>query len=303
VIRKHNRRAAKAAFTIALGVAIILGGAAAAPAAQTGGSTPIIIGTKDFPEQYVLGQLYKQALEAEGFSVQYKENIGSTELIDTALRSGRVTLYPEYTGIMLSVTFKRKTLPRTALGTYALAKRLYEQRGQTLLRQTPFQDRDAIAVLRTTANRYGLRTVGDLKKVPELTLAGFPQFETRWASPLARLYGVRFEFEPLAGISAYTLLDRGQVEAAAIFTTDPQLINRKYVVLREPRNMFGFQHVAPVLDRDLVAQYGSRLTSTINAVSRLLTLRAQIAMNKAVAIDKRPAARVADAFLKANELK
>ena len=304
MIRKHNRRAAKAAFTIALGVAIILGGAAAAPAAQTGGTAPIIIGTKNFPEQYVLGQLYKQALEAKGFRVQYKENIGSTELIDTALRSGRVTLYPEYTGIMLSVTFKRKTLPKTALGTYNLAKRLYEGRGQTLLRQTPFQDRDAIAVLRTTANRFGLRTVGDLRKVPDLTLAGFPEFETRWLPQLGSRYGVRnVEFEPLAGISAYTLLDRGQIEAAAIFTTDPQLISNKYLVLREPRNMFGFQHVAPVLDRDLVSQYGSRLTSTINSVSRLLSLRAQIAMNKAVAVDKRSAVRVADAFLRANDLK
>ena len=66
----------------------------------------------------MLGQLYKQALEAKGFKVQYKENIGSTELIDASLRSGRVTLYPEYTGIMLSVTFKQKTLPKTALGTY-----------------------------------------------------------------------------------------------------------------------------------------------------------------------------------------
>ena len=101
MIRKHNRRAAKAAFTIALGVAIILGGAAAAPAAQTkAAATPIIIGTKNFPEQYILGQLYKQALEAKGFKVQYKENIGSTELIDTALRSGQVTFYPEYTGII-----------------------------------------------------------------------------------------------------------------------------------------------------------------------------------------------------------
>ena len=112
MIRKHNRRAAKAAFAIALGVAIVLGGAAAAPAAlEQGQATPIIIGTKNFPEQYVLGQLYKQALEKQGFKVQYKENIGSTELIDASLRSGRVTLYPEYTGIMLSVTFKRKTLP------------------------------------------------------------------------------------------------------------------------------------------------------------------------------------------------
>ena len=164
MIRKHNRRAAKAAFAIALGVAIVLGGTAAAPAAvdQTK-ATPIIIGTKDFPEQYVLGQLYKQALEAKGFKVQYKENIGSTELIDKSLRSGKVTFYPEYTGIMLSVTFGKKTLPKTATGTYALAKQLYGRRGQTLLKQTPFQDRDGIAVLRATATKYGLKTVGDLE--------------------------------------------------------------------------------------------------------------------------------------------
>jgi osmoprotectant transport system substrate-binding protein len=303
VIRKHNRRAAKAAFAIALGVAIVLGGAAAAPAAvDRGQATPIIIGTKDFPEQFVLGQLYKQALEAKGFKVQYKENIGSTELIDKSLRSGKVTFYPEYTGIMLSVTFGRKTLPKTAAGTYSLAKRLYGQRGQTLLRQTPFQDRDAIAVLRTTATRYGVKSVGDLKKVPNLTLAGFPQFETRWAPSLESLYGVTFDFTPLAGTSAYTLLSQKKVLAAAIFSTDPQLISTKYVVLNEPRNMFGFQYVAPVLSKKLVSENGARFTSTVNKLSSLLTVRAMIAMNKAVALDKKPAATVARTFLKANKL-
>jgi osmoprotectant transport system substrate-binding protein len=304
VIRKHNRRAAKAAFAIGLGVAIVLGGAAAAPAKTTKAqATPIIIGTKNFPEQYVLGQLYKQALEAKGFKVQYKENIGSTELIDSSLRSGRVTLYPEYTGIMLSVTFKRKTLPKSDLATYALAKRLYSARGQTLLRQTPFQDRDGIAVLRTTAARYGLKKVGDLRKVPDLTLAGFPEFETRWVPQLGSRYGVKnLEFTPLAGVSSYALLDQKKVEAAAIFTTDPQLISTKYVVLQEPLNMFGFQHVAPVLSKKLVSEYGTRLTSTLNRVSSLLSLRAMIAMNKAVALDKKPAAQVARAFLKANKV-
>lgn len=303
MIRKHNRRAAKAAFAIALGVALVLGGAAAAPAAvDRGQATPIIVGTKDFPEQYVLGQLYKQALEAKGFKVQYKENIGSTELIDKALRSGKVTFYPEYTGIMLSVTFGKKTLPKTAIGTYNQAKQLYGRRGQTLLKQTPFQDRDAIAVLRTTASRYGVKTVGDLKKVPNLTLAGFPQFETRWAPSLRRLYGVTFDFTPLAGTSAYTLLSQKKVLAAAIFSTDPQLISTKYVVLSEPRNMFGFQYVAPVLSKKLVSENGSSFTSTVNRVSALLTTRAMIAMNKAVALDKKPAAAVARAFLKANKL-
>jgi osmoprotectant transport system substrate-binding protein len=303
VIRKHNRRAAKAAFAIAFGVAIVLGGAATAPGAvDRGQATPIIIGTKDFPEQYVLGQLYKQALEAKGFKVQYKENIGSTELIDKSLRSGKVTFYPEYTGIMLSVTFGRTKLPKTALGTYNLAKQLYGRRGQTLLKQTPFQDRDAIAVLRTTATKYGVKTVGDLKKIPDLTLAGFPQFETRWAPSLQRLYGVKFDFTPLAGTSAYTLLSQKKVLAAAIFSTDPQLISTKYVVLNEPRNMFGFQYVAPVLSKKLISENGASFTSTVNKVSSLLTTRAMIAMNKAVAIDKKPAAAVAKAFLKANKL-
>ena len=303
VIRKHQRRAAKAAFTIAFGVALVLGGAAAAPAAETQ-ATPIIVGAKNFPEQYVLGQLYRQALEAQGFEVQYKENIGSTELIDSALRSGRVTIYPEYTGIMLSVTFKRKSLPKTADATYALAKRLYERRGQTLLRRTPFQDRDVIAVTRATANRYGLRTIADLKKVPDLDVAGFPEWETRWTRPIGRLYGVRgFDFVPLSGISAYTLLDRRTVLAADVFTTDPQLLSKKYVQLRDPKNMFGFQHVAPVVDRKLVSENGARFTSTVNKVSSLLTVRAIAAMNKAVGIDKKPASRVADAFLRANDLK
>ena len=304
MIRKHNRRAAKAAFSIALGVALVLGiVAASAPAAPKQESTPIIVGTKNFPEQYILGQLYRQALVAAGFKVQYKENIGSTELIDSALKSGQVTLYPEYTGIMLSVTHKRKALPKTALATYLLAKRLYERRGQTLLRQTPFQDRDVIAVTRATANRYNLKSLADLKKVPDLTLAGFPEWESRWTGPIGRQYGVRgFEFVPLAGISAYQLLDRKDVLAADVCTTDPQLLGRKYVQLRDPKNMFGFQHVAPVVDRDLISQHGAKFTSTINKVTRLLTVKAIAAMNRAVGINKKPAAKVAAAFLKANGL-
>ncbi len=307
MIRKHNRRAAKAAFSIAFGVALILGLVAAAPAAVGGAeaqnATPIIVGTKNFPEQYVLGQLYKQALEAAGFDVQYKENIASTELIDTSLKSGKITMYPEYTGIMLSVTFKKKTLPKTAGATYALAKRLYAKRGQTLLTQTPFQDVDVIAVTRATAKKYGLKSLGDLRKVPNLDLAAFPEWETRWTGEIGARYGVKgFDFVPLAGISAYQLLDQKKVLAADVFTTDPQLLSGKYVQLRDPQNMFGFQHVAPVVSKKLVSEYGTKFTSTVNKVSRLLSVKAIAAMNKAVGVDKKPAADVAAAFLKANGL-
>jgi osmoprotectant transport system substrate-binding protein len=307
VIRKHNRRAAKAAFSIALGVALILGLVAAAPAAVGGQSgakaTPIIVGTKNFPEQYVLGQLYKQALEAQGFDVQYKENIASTELIDTSLRSGKITMYPEYTGIMLSVTFKKKALPKTAGKTYALAKRLYGKRGQTLLAQTPFQDVDVIAVTRATAKKYGLKSLRDLSKVPGLNIAAFPEWETRWRDEIGARYGVKgFDFVPLAGISAYQLLDQKKVLAADVFTTDPQLLSGKYVQLRDPQNMFGFQHVAPVVSKKLVSEYGAKFTSTINKVTNLLTVKAIAAMNRAVGINKKDPEDVAAAFLKANSL-
>jgi osmoprotectant transport system substrate-binding protein len=306
VVRKHNRRAAKAAFAIAIGVALVLGGAVAAPAApDRTKATPITVGTKNFTEQYVLGQLYKQALEAKGLKVGYKENIGSTELIAKALTSGKITLYPEYTGVMLTVTFGRKSTPTTAAGTYTLAKALWAKRGYTLGKQPPFQDVDAVAVLRTTATRFGLKTVGDLRKVPNLTLAAFPEFETRQTGLLgmARVYGVRnVDFQPLSGISAYTLLNQKKVIAAGIFSTDPQLISTRYVVLRDPKNIFGFQHVAPIVSRKIVAE-NPTLLPTLNRVSALLTVKAMIAMNKAVAIDKRSAAVVAGAFLKANGLK
>ena len=308
MIRKHNRRAARAAFAVAFGVAIILGGAAAAPAAPdatTGGGTPVIVGAKNFTEQYVLGQLYKQALEAKGLTVSYKENIGSTELIAKALTSGQITLYPEYTGVMLTVTFGRKSTPKTAQATYALAKLLWGKRGYVLGTQTPFQDVDAVAVLRSTATRYKLKTVADLKKVPDLTLAAFPEFETRQTGlvGMAREYGVEnVDFQPLSGISAYTLLDQKKVLAAGVFSTDPPLASKKYLVLQDPKNIFGFQHVAPIVSRKLT-QENPQVLPTLNSVSKLLTLDAMIAMNKAVAIDKRSPAKVAEAFLKANKLK
>jgi osmoprotectant transport system substrate-binding protein len=307
MIRKHTRRAAKAAFAISLGVAIILGGTTAAVAGSSKSTaTPIIVGTKNFGEAFVLGELYKQALEAKGFDVSYKENIGSTELIQKALTSGKITLYPEYVGIAYTVTFKKKSFPATAQATYATVKRLYAAKGYTVLPMTPFQDVDAVAVLSSTAKKYGLKSVADLKKVPNLTLAAFPEFRTRETGlvGMKKRYGVTdVKFTPLAGISAYKLLDDGKVLAAGVFSTDPPLATTKYVVLKDPKNIFGFQNVVPIVSNKLVSEYGSKLTSTLNAVSSKLTLKAMLAMNTAVYVDQKPAKQIADAFLKANGLK
>jgi osmoprotectant transport system substrate-binding protein len=306
VIRKHTRRAAKAAFAISLAVAIVLGGTARPAESKSAAPPTITLGTKNFAEEYLLGQLYKQALEAKGFTVSYKENIGSTELIDKALTSHKIDMYPEYTGVIVQVVFGRPLSAKTAAATYALAKRLQETRGFTLFRPTPFSDTDAVAVLRPTASKYNLKTLGDLKKVPGLKLAALPEFRTRNTGlvGLRRNYGLTsVKFVPLAGLSPYQALDSKKVQAAAVFSTDPVLgPTSKYKLLADPVHQFGFQNVAPVVSKALVASLPPLFRRTVDAVSAKLTQNAIIAMNKAVIVDKKTPKSVAKTFLKANGL-
>ena len=214
MIRKHNRRAAKAAFAIALGVAIVLGGAAAAPAAlEKQQATPIIIGTKNFPEQYVLGQLYKQALEAQGLqgAVQGEHRLDRADR-RVASERPRHALSRVHRDHALghvqaedaAEDARAAPTPRASSCTRSGARRSCgRRRSRTATRSRCYGRR---------RRRYGLKTVGDLRKVPDLTLAAFPEFETRvGCRSLASRYGVRnVEFTPLAGISAYTLLEPGE---------------------------------------------------------------------------------------------
>lgn len=287
------------------------GDAAGDTAAATGAATQaaerpeIVLGTKNFTEQYVLGELYRQALEAKGYEVTLKSDIGSTEIIDAALTSGEINVYPEYTGTALTVVFGAEASEATGEATYEAAKARYEERGQTLFEMTPFSDSDAIAVTVDTARQHDLETVGDLKNVPDLTLGGQPEFRTRAQGlpGLEQNYGLtEVEFVPLAGISPYEALDQGRVLAAAIFSTDPPLNSGKYVVLEDTEAQFGFQNVAPVVDQELADAGGQELADAMNAVSRLLTNEAIIVMNSAVAVEQQSPDAVAKAFLDANGL-
>ena len=306
MIRKHTRRAAKAAFAISLGVAIVIGLFAGAARPATNASPTIVIGTKNFPEEYILGALYQQALEAKGFKVSNKGSLGSTELIQTALTSGKINFYPEYTGVIVQDVFHKTFSGKTAQATFNEAKQLEASKGFTLLNMTPFYDTDVIAVTNATAQKYGLKSIGDLKKIGSYKFAGFPECQTRNTCLVGykTQYGIGSPtFVPLAAISAYTLLDQGKVQAADVFSTDPPLSKpSKYTVLADPKHVTGFQNVAPIVKATVAQQAGSTFASTVNAVSAKLTLPAMIAMNKAVEVDKQSPDAVAKAFLKANGL-
>jgi osmoprotectant transport system substrate-binding protein len=270
------------------------------------GKPPVTLGTKDFTEEFVLGELYKQALEAKGYEVTLKKNIGATEIIDKALTSGEIDGYPEYLGVSVAVVARKDIVPKSAKQTYQLAKDFYEGRGQMITKQTPFFDVDAIGTKKEFAEQNGLKTVADLKKLDSFTVGARPEFQNRFQG----LKGMRSEygltnakFTQLAIGIQYQALDSGDVDSANVFSTDAQLASGKYTVLKDPKGVFGYQHVAMVMNKDKYEQLGGpAFGAVVDEVSALLTNEAMITMNKAVAIDKQDEAEVARSFLEANNL-
>ena len=277
-----------------------------AAAEQPGKGKPAVtLGTKNFTEQFVLGQLYKQALEAKGYKVALKQNIGSTEIADKALRSGQIDLYPEYIGIFnTAVAGDAKAYPNVE-AAFAAGQRYAEAHGYTLLPLTPFTDVDALAVTPDYARAHNLSSVADLAAIRGLKLGAPPEFRQRETGlvGLERVYGIRdVDFAPLTIGLQYQALDDGKIDTADVFTTDGQLQSGRYVVLKDPKNVFGFQNVTPIVSTKVLRAEGPAFAATLNAVSRALTTRAMQQMNAAVAIDKQSPADVARQYLQANDL-
>jgi osmoprotectant transport system substrate-binding protein len=281
---------------------------ATAPAASKGpgvGKPAVTIGDKNFTEEYILGALYQQALAAKGYSVTLKGNIGSSEITWKAMTSGQIQGYPEYTGTYLSAIAGDVKPPTSAAQTYALAQAYAQKLGFTLLQQTPFFDSDALAVTKAFAAKNHLSSIADLKKLGHsLKLGGAPEFATRYAGlvGLKKAYGINPTFVPLAIGITYKAIDDGQVGAFDAFTTDAQLTSGKYALLSDPKKVFGFQNVAFVVKKTVLAAEGPAFAQTINKVSSLLTLPAIQKMNAAVALDQQAPATVAHQFLAANGL-
>lgn len=289
-----------------VGVLVASAGARTARSLPGAGKPAVVLGDKNFPEEYILGDLYQQALEAQGYKVSLKPNLGSTEIAWKALKSGQIQGYPEYDGTLLATVANITKNPPSSAAAATETRNWAAKHGFTFTNVTPFSDSDAIATLSSYAKKNGLKTIGDLKKLGSaLKLGGAAEFQTRFPDGLLglnRIYKVHPTFVPLTIPSFYTALDNHQVDAAVVFTTDPPLKTGKYTVLKDTKFIFGFQNVGMVVKTSVVKQEGSAFTSTINKVSALLTQKAIIALNSAVEVEKQSPAKVAAAFLRANHL-
>ncbi len=297
-----------AALAAAALVGALVGSAGArTPRGLPGAGKPaIVLGDKNFPEENILGDLYQQALQAKGYKVTLKPNLGSTEIAWKALKSGQIQAYPEYDGTLLATVAGITKNPANAKAAATETSKWASRHGFTFTNVTPFSDSDAIAVLSTYARKNGLKTIGDLKKLgAAVKLGGAAEFQTRYPDGLIglnKIYGEHPTFVPLSIPSFYTALDSNQVNAAVVFTTDPPLKTAKYTVLKDTKFIFGFQNVGMAFKTSVAKAEGAAFTSTINAVSRLLTQKAIIVLNSAVEVNKVSAAKAAKAFLSANHL-
>ncbi len=270
------------------------------------GKPQITLGDKNFTEQFVLGELYKQALEAQGYDVFLNRNIGPTEVSLPAVESGRVDIYPEYLATWDRTVAADRRPFGSPLGAYRAGQQYALAHGLQLLNATPFTDTEAIAVTRAYATKYRLRELGDLRRVgATLTLGGPPQFQQDPAGlPAIELaYGFTpATFSPLGVGTQYQALDQGVVQAAEVNTTDGQLTSGKYVLLRDPERVFGWGNIVPVVSARALLAEGPAFTATIDRVDATLSTTVMRRLNDAVDVAHQDPAAVAKQFLQSRGL-
>jgi osmoprotectant transport system substrate-binding protein len=270
------------------------------------GKPQVTIGDKNFTEQFILGELYDEALSAQGFDVVLNRNIGPTEVTLSALQSGGLDMYPEYLNVWDDTIAGEKGKLDSSYAAYQAGQSYAVAHGLVLLSPTPFSDTSAIGVTFNYAAENGLRTIADLQKVaPGLTFGGPPQFQTDpdGLSAVEQSYGVvPSAFKPLNIGDQYQALDQGSVQAAAVATTDGQLLSGDYTLLSDPEKVFGWGNVVPVVSARVLDAEGPVFAQTINKVSSLLTLPVIRQLNAAVDISHQDPAYVARQFLMAHGL-
>jgi osmoprotectant transport system substrate-binding protein len=265
------------------------------------GKPQVTIGDKNYTEQFLLGELYYEALKAQGFSVLINQNIGPTAVTLQALKTGQLGMYPEYLDVWntsVAGYHRNFTTPHKA---YVAAQRYALTHGMELLDPTPFSDTSAIGVTVSYAEQNHLRTIGDLGRVAATMTVGAPpelHNDPNGLPALEQAYGFApAAFRPLEIGQQYQALDQGTVQGAYVYTTDGELTSGNYTLLADPMHVFGIGNAVPVVSSKVLDEEGPAFEATVNRVTSLLSLTAIRAMNAAVDLAGQDPAAVARRFL------
>jgi osmoprotectant transport system substrate-binding protein len=299
--RPRTSRSAWNLITIGLAAALL---ATAALAGSAGAQTKsLTVGSKDFSGAQALSQAYGQALEAKGYDISYKENIGATEIVYAALKNGDLDAYADYQGTLLTYLGGEPS-GDSATNYKALVAKL---KGTDIVasKPAPAIDVNGFYVTKATAKKYKLKTMTDLAKVSnKLTFGTTPECEER---PLClgdtsqQLYG--FKFKDISkldegGPLTVSALEGGDVDVALLFTGS-SVIPKDAVLLVDNKGLQPADNPVFLMRKDKATPAALKI---VNAVSAKLTTAAYNKMSLAISEDKEDPSDAAAAFLKSANL-
>ncbi len=281
------------------------GGGGAIQSNPDNGEVSLTIGSKNFPEQEILGEIYAQALTAAGYKVKSALNLGSETVALKAVKSGQISGYPEYASTALTSFFglEPEEVPADATEAWEKANEEFEKEGLKAFEPTPFASANAVGTTKETADKYELKTVSDLEGVSEkLSLYGSPECRQRidCLAGLEKLYGLKFKsFTPVDIGLRYTVLEKGQADLSILFTTDPQLSaeSDKFVILEDDKEVFPAGNVLFVTTRKVAEEAGPDFEKTILQVQEGLDLKVVQELDARVELEKETPKAAAKAYL------
>jgi glycine betaine/choline ABC-type transport system substrate-binding protein len=267
--------------------------------------TTIKVGSKNFTEEFILGEIDAQALEAAGYKVKRDLNLGSEQIAFKALKNSNIDGYPEYTSTALTSFFGKKAtdIPSDAKQAVDEAQTDFSNVGLVAFAPTPFTSANAVGMLKKKADQLGVTKVSDLEgKSQNLTLYGSPECRQRpdCLVGLQQDYGLKFKkFVPVDIGLRYEVLDKGQADLSIIFTTDAQLSTRKDVVtLKDDKHVFPPGNVTFVARKATVDKAGPDMQKTIELVQQGLTEKVMRELNARVDVDRETPHQAAREYLR-----
>ncbi len=265
----------------------------------------VTIGSKNFTEEFILGEIYAQALQAAGYKVKKQLDLGSEQIALKALKAGRVDAYPEYTGTALTSFFKVKNqdVPKDPVAAYRQVRGEFAKIGFTALVPTPFTDANGFAMTQEGARKAGNATkLSDLKgKASSLVLAGPPECAQRTDCKLGleKYYGLKFkDFKSIDIAKRHDVLTNGQADVSLVFTTDGAIKADNLVLLKDDRGMQPPYNATLVVRSSVLRDEGPDFRRVIDLVNSGLTTEVMQELNSRVDLDKQTPAAVAGEYLR-----
>ena len=268
----------------------------------------LTVGSKNFTEQKLLGEIYAQGLEAAGYTVKKELNLGDEKTALKAVKSGQIDAYPEYTGTALLSFFdvKAEDIPKDEQEAYDQAKEGFTKEKLTALPPTPFTSSNEVGLTKDKAEELGVSKISDLTdKAKDLTLYGSPECRQRsdCLLGLQEVYGLEFKkFVPVAIDLRHEVLTKGQADLSIVFTTDPQIKREGFVLLEDDKGMFPPYNSTFVVRDEANEEAGPDLAKVIEQVQSGLTADVMQELNARVDLDKKTPEAVATEYLKESDL-